>query len=149
EIKFGDQYFAKSDLNKGSAWTTATATNLYQKHLKKLKLPAEVAATFARERAKQVLSSAVFPTFVLWSLGDDMRDLKMSARALSTHRRSILEKMGYDILKAASATFSTEWKVNAAAVFNWENRIDVNAMKIDELWHLGAPATDNHRTVLQ
>lgn len=122
EMRFGPDFFRKSKLKQGSDWLRDTAENLYKKYLKKLAFPKKILATLARTRAKQLLAPEVFQTFLLWSHGEDMRELGISRSTLARRRAAIKNEMGIDILKSAKATLGKRRTIDCDALFNWDNR---------------------------
>ncbi len=122
EMRFGPDYFRKSKLQFGSDWQPGTAEDLYQEYLKKLDFPKKVLVTLGRVRAKALLPPAVFQTFLLWSHGEDIKELGISKSTMDRHRSTIKAEMAIDIFKSAKSTLGKRRTIDCHALFNWENR---------------------------
>ncbi|HEX7689708.1 MAG TPA: phage/plasmid replication protein [Burkholderiaceae bacterium] len=139
EMRLGDHYFRKNrNFARGTGWAAATADGIYQQHLRKLELPPVVEAAPARVRARQRLKTAL-KTYLLWADGHPLNDIGTNVKTVASHRRIILQELGFDIRTPASAVFGDNLTVDARSVFDWKNRVQAAKVDVDDLYWLGDP----------
>ncbi|WP_256728616.1 phage/plasmid replication protein, II/X family [Burkholderia pseudomallei] len=96
ELKLEKEYLKQHGLDRGSAWATGTANEVYDRELAALRLERHKPMSVLRSSIASVNNPTHRRTLELWSTGRDLTAL-FSRASLAMHRKAIIDACGIDI----------------------------------------------------
>ncbi|CAJ3697464.1 phage/plasmid replication protein, gene II/X family [Burkholderia pseudomallei] len=96
ELKLEKKYLEQHGLNRGSAWATGTANEVYDRELAALRLERHKPMSVLRDSIASVTNKTHRRMLEFWSMGRDLKAL-FSRASLASHRKAIVDACGIDI----------------------------------------------------
>lgn len=98
ELKLGRKYLKDEGLNRGKAWTSSKAIEVFTRELGLLPLGKIPAMPEMHELYAEIADPKLRSIVILWAHGEDMTD-HYAPSTIRKYRKAVMDELGIDILK--------------------------------------------------